>query len=243
MINSRKLYYFHIQHDRSELGGNCPVSYQNADDEWQAIEQSLKSLPTPNKMYSDSFLPKDENQQHEEVVASPIQLIFGVILQPYLTDDERALLLAVVQKDTSVRTDEQAAFRLMSDFAILPCFSNNDRLLLKLASKGTKLVACENEVLCRDSEMRRADLEVSWGSPRGILDAQRLLQVMFWRNEFIARQIDLSLKSGEIGVLFLGHLHNVDNDMVKRLSSYRITVEEKNECRGHEGLKNLFGAT
>jgi hypothetical protein len=129
----------------------------------------------------------------------------------------------------------------MGDFATLRCFSNNDRILLKLASKGVRLVACESQTLRLDFEKNCALLKESFGSAHHQQDAQRLLEAMFQRNEFIAGQIDDSLKSGEIGVLFLGHLHNVDNDMVNRLTTLQISVEEKNECRASEALRNLFG--
>ncbi len=238
----RIIYYFHIQHDSSEVGEDCPASYVNADAEWRAIEDILEGLPIPDKMYNDSFLDKSGSPQDEEIV-SPEQLVCAFAVQPYLSDDEQQRLQNQIRAGASVRHNERTAFvqQLMGNFATLPCFSNNDRILLKLASQGVKLVACESQTLRLDFAKNCASLKESFGSAHHERDAQSLLEVMFQRNEFIAGQIDVSLKSGEIGVLFLGHLHNVDNDMVNRLTALQIPVEEKNECRASEGLRNLFG--
>jgi hypothetical protein len=242
MIKDRELYYFHIQHDRCEMGKDCPASYVNANDEWRAIEETLESLPTPHKMYNDSFLPKDENSQHEEIV-SLAHLMCAFTLQPYLRDDERKLLQAQLRMCAMVRQDEQIIFlkQLMGDFATCASFSNNDRILLKLASRGTKFVACESQERFRQYERCRAALKALLGSAYHTQEERRLLEAVFRRNEFISGQIGLSLKPGEVGVLFLGHLHNAENDMVKRLTSLQIPFEEKNECRASEALRNLFG--
>lgn len=244
MTNDRKLYYFHIQHDRCEMGKDCPPGCVNADEEWQAIEETLESLPTPHKMYNDSFLFKSGSPRDEAIVSSK-ELICAFTLQPYLSDDERKLLQAQAHIGADVRQDEQTTFlqQLMGHFATLPYFSNNDRVLLKLASRGTNLVACESQALRLDFEKSRASLEASFGSAHDTQDACNLLGVVFQRNEFIAGQIALSLKPGETGVLFLGHLHGTDSDMVKRLKSWGILVEEKNECQALERLKNLFGCS
>ena len=55
--------------------------------------------------------------------------------------------------------------------------------------------------------------------------------VMLKRNEFIAREIGLSLQPGETGVLFLGRLHNIENNMVKKLTDNGINVDVQNESK------------
>jgi hypothetical protein len=244
MTNERKLYYFHIQHDRSEMDKDSPSTIANADEEWRAIEETLESLPAPRKIYSDSFLFKDRSPREQEIVSIG-HLICLVLLQPYLSDDEKRLLKSQVQMSARVRKDPQQAFllQLAEHFVTLPYFSNNDRLLLKLGSKGSSLVACESrEIHSESSRCLTAFLE-SYGSERHTRDACNILRIMFQRNEFIAGQINLTLKPGEAGVLFLGHLHNVNGDMVERLDSLQVPVEEMNECRAPEALRNLFGSS
>ncbi len=250
MTHDRKLYYFHIQHDRCELDAGCPLTYINADDEWHAIEVTLESIPTPDKMYNDSFIYKSEGPQVEEIV--PLrQLVIAFVVQHYLSKNDQKLLLTHVRKEASFKSEDESLsdaettslHQLLGYFATLSCFSSNDRVLLRLASRGTNLVACESQALRLDFERCRASLEASFGSAHQSQAARNLLSHTFQRNAFIAGQIALSLKQGEIGVLFLGHLHGANGDMVKRLASLGIPVEEKNECRASEGLKNLFGCS
>ncbi len=220
----RKLYYFHIRHDWSEIGPDCPVTYVNADNEWQAIAGTLDGLPIPDKMYNDSILPRDETSQEGGVI-TPERLIAAFTFQPYLHEEVRRQLRSQIRVWNFVPPHKQIAFlrQLMEHFATLPCFSNNDQILLKLASRGTKLVSCESQAL--HQEFVRYGRE--W-------NRKRFLRNLFQRNEFMATQIDFSLRPGETGVLFLGHLHGTDNDMLKRLLKKRIVVEEMNQCRALE---------
>ncbi len=239
---NRKLYYFHIQHDRSEMSADCPHTYVNADNEWQAIERTLQSLPTPEKMYNDSFLFKSGGPQDAEIVR-PHELICAFIVQPYLSKNNQEKLLAQIRKASGRPQGSQAAYlrRIMGNFSTLPYFSNNDRILLKLASRGTNLVACESQALHQDSERCSLSLKKSFGSERHVQDASDLLRITLQRNEFIAGQIDLTLKPGETGVLFLGHLHGINGHMAGQIETLGIPVEQMNECRASEALENLFG--
>ncbi len=243
MANIRKLYYFHVQHDLCEIGRDCPSGYVNADDEWQATEETLETLPAPDKMYNDSFLFKGKGPQDEEIVETEEELIRIFIRQPHLSNDEQNLLQRLAQLGAHLPQDAKTTFlqQLMGHFAALPCFSNNERVLLKLALRGTKLVACESAVIYREFLRRRAALIESFGSERYTQEVCNLLRNTFQRNEFIAGQIDLTLKPGEVGVLFLGHLHGAGQDMVKRLNHLRIPVEEENECKALETLSSLVG--
>jgi len=92
----------------------------------------------------------------------------------------------------------------------------NDMALIDLSKRGCFLVRCEDRNL-HCAQFKHLDDE--------------LFQVtaMFDRNEFIAKEIDKSLQSGEIGVLFLGRLHNLGNHMVRRLRAHGIVVEELND--------------
>ncbi len=242
--NDRKLYYFHIQHDRCEMDGDCPRTYVNADEEWLAIESTLESLPTPDKMYNDSFVFKSGGSRDEEIIG-PLQFMIALVHQNYTSRNSREMVVAQIRKSAGMRHETQSAYlrQLMGHYSALTCFSNNDRLLLKLASRGTNIVACESQVLHQESDRSVSSLTESLGSTCGAQHALNLVRITLQRNDFIAGQIDLTLKPGETGVLFLGHLHGINGHMVKRLTDLGVPVEEMNECRASEALENLFGSS
>jgi hypothetical protein len=205
MTKKRKLYYFHIQHDGSEIDEyyRRVTDGINVDQEWRAIKRTLENLATPNKMYNDSFLLKAKGPHVVETLL-PIQLREVLAAKPHP-------------------------------------LSNNDRALFDLASRGVTPVACESKTLYDNSWQHINSIMTRSGSGVYAQDVERMLDLAFQRNEFISGQIDRSLRPGETGVLFLGHLHGFRNDMLERLTASGIQVEEKNQCRASDILKYLFG--
>ena len=55
------------------------------------------------------------------------------------------------------------------------------------------------------------------------------MKIMFARNDFIANEIHESLGPEDIGVLFLGTRHNLDNHMLETLDTFGLCVKELNE--------------
>lgn len=91
---------------------------------------------------------------------------------------------------------------------------HNDTALFKLGKRGSALVMCE------DAELHRLCFLSNLYRDK--------LRYMFQRNAFIACQINRSLLDGEHGVLFLGSLHNLENDMVNLLDNNGIEVIQHN---------------
>lgn len=164
----RMLYYVHIMHTRRELGKESkdhrgwtkPPDIQILG-EWKQIEQTLDTLPTPNKMYNDSHVKKWANGPPEIIL--PCRVGFE--------------LLDVLDRRKSCYPNPDYLVGL----------GPNDMALIDLSKKGCFLVRCENENL-HSAQFKHLD--------------DKLYQVttMFDRNEFIAKEIDKSLKSGEISI-------------------------------------------
>ena len=198
----RMLYYFHIEHTSRENGkeskdhrGWMKNSREYPDiqilREWRQIEQTLDTLPTPNKMYNDSNVKKWANGPPETILPCRVGLFE---------------LLDILDRRRSCYPNPDYIVGL----------GPNDLMLISLSKKGCFLVRCESEKL-HSSQFKHLD------------DKLYQVSIMFDRNEFIAKEIDKSLKLGEIGVLFLGTLHNLGNHMVEKLQSHGIDVEELND--------------
>jgi len=85
--------------------------------------------------------------------------------------------------------------------------SRNHQLLARLTARGAELVGTESpDLLVREYELARSivkpDADKTALEPLAI----RLLAE---RDEFIAQRINRTLGTGEIGILFIGMLHNV----------------------------------
>lgn len=181
----RTLYYFHIRHTVAETKLEVEPEDQTSETdlevrrEWDEIEKKIDSLPTPTKMYSDSYkmVPDIDSPQ----IVHPI------------------CVASVICEGNGERRP-----------------SPNDLVLFKLSQKGCSLVLCESKELH----------DLQWEPD---ITHKGKIFVMLDRNKFIADEIDKSLEPGETGVLFLGTLHNLGNNMVERLETLGINVEEQNE--------------
>lgn len=88
--------------------------------------------------------------------------------------------------------------------------SRNHALVKKLVEKGATLVGTESPELL----MAEYNLAMKTLNGSQVLEAQEELeasgeQILKKRDNFIAGRINETLKQGEIGVLFIGSLHNV----------------------------------
>jgi hypothetical protein len=85
--------------------------------------------------------------------------------------------------------------------------SRNHRLLLRLMGKGGTIMGTESPEFLVE-EYRLARQVLSGDAPAGEIDQQELLGR---RDRFIARRINSTLLRDEIGILFLGMLHSLDD--------------------------------
>ncbi|MGC8602654.1 MAG: hypothetical protein ACP5VS_03075 [Desulfomonilaceae bacterium] len=88
--------------------------------------------------------------------------------------------------------------------------SRNHKLLKKLIEKGATLVGTESPGLLLE-EYNLAMKTLNGAKPSEADEAQKMKaeEILKKRDEFIAKRINETLKSGEIGILFIGSLHNV----------------------------------
>ncbi|MGC8658901.1 MAG: hypothetical protein ACP5U1_07480 [Desulfomonilaceae bacterium] len=88
--------------------------------------------------------------------------------------------------------------------------SRNHELVQKLIDRGATLVGTESpELLMQEYHLAMSALnptEPGEGSDDQKTQAANILKK---RDEFIAKRIDQTLKQGEVGILFIGSLHNV----------------------------------
>lgn len=112
--------------------------------------------------------------------------------------------------------------------------SSNYGLVLELIDKGARLEGTEEpELLRREYELASAvvsaDEEESRrrASDRYAEEGPKILKA---RDEFIGRRIDQTLRDGEVGVLFVGLLHEADRFLPKdigvRYLIHRLRLEE-----------------
>lgn len=90
--------------------------------------------------------------------------------------------------------------------------SRNHRLLLRLMEKGATVMGTESpELLVEEYELAKkllsgANCPPVGGNPQNLSEG-----LLAKRDQFIARRINNTLRSGETGILFLGMLHSLAN--------------------------------
>ena len=92
--------------------------------------------------------------------------------------------------------------------------SRNYQLILELLERGAQLMGTEDPVLLREeyalvSAMTDAGNEAPREQARAVY-AREGPRILKERDEFISRRINETLKEGQVGLLFLGLLHEVD---------------------------------
>ncbi|HHT9132934.1 MAG TPA: hypothetical protein ACFYED_10675, partial [Candidatus Tripitaka californicus] len=92
--------------------------------------------------------------------------------------------------------------------------SRNHQILLRLAQQGAELVGTEDPKLLKE-ELATISKEV--GGERVSLEEYKkgVMERLEKRDDFIARRIDETLKTGETGILFIGMLHKVNTRLPK----------------------------
>lgn len=90
-------------------------------------------------------------------------------------------------------------------------------IIKKLRENGTKVYGTEDpELLLQE---HRYWTEISQGRSGNPREAQRLLKA---RDRAIASRIDAVVPEGEIGLLFLGRVHKVIEELEKLLSKFKV---------------------
>jgi hypothetical protein len=91
--------------------------------------------------------------------------------------------------------------------------SLNHRLLQTLNQKGGMLIGTESpELLAREYALMTQMLSAVDSTETCSEDAQILLDL---RDEYIAQRIDETLQNNEMGILFLGLMHNIEKKLPK----------------------------
>lgn len=90
--------------------------------------------------------------------------------------------------------------------------SRNHRLVLELVKKGAKLMGTEStELLMAEYDLTKKLLEPQ--SPVKKNERKQILQqqdeILQKRDKFISARINDTLRDGELGIIFLGMLHNI----------------------------------
>ena len=91
--------------------------------------------------------------------------------------------------------------------------SLNHRLLQTLNQKGGMLIGTESpELLAREYALMTQMLSAVDSTETCSEDAKTLLDL---RDEYIAQRIDETLQNNEMGILFLGLMHNIEKKLPK----------------------------
>ncbi len=100
--------------------------------------------------------------------------------------------------------------------------SGNHQLILRLLNGGAVLMGTEDpQLLMEEYEIQKHCLaQIGGGSSTRAEEEKHTNRVLEERDSFIAKRISTTLKEGEVGLLFLGALHGLDN-----LRSTDIRVE------------------
>lgn len=97
--------------------------------------------------------------------------------------------------------------------------SPNHQLILELMEKGAKLMGTERKdlLLAEYQQMQKSAQITDIQDKRKPLeeDRKKSLSLLRDRDEFIAQRIAQTLEEGEIGLLFLGMLHNIVEKLPK----------------------------
>lgn len=111
--------------------------------------------------------------------------------------------------------------------------SRNYELVLELIGKGARLEGTEEpELLRREYELASAVVSADEETRTRARDqyAEEGPKILKARDEFIGRRIDQTLRDGEVGVLFVGVLHEVDRCLPRnvrvRYLIHRLRLEE-----------------
>ena len=91
--------------------------------------------------------------------------------------------------------------------------SRNHQLLLRLMTQGAVLMGTEEgDLLVQEYQLARQSLTTRPPRAAGLAASRRALSqaLLQRRDQFIARRIHETLKSGETGILFLGMLHSLE---------------------------------
>lgn len=95
--------------------------------------------------------------------------------------------------------------------------SQNHQLLIDLMERGAELTGTESpDLLLKEYEIVQETLEsLESGDSDSLAEARRNRRkaLLRERDRYIARRIDETLHEGEIGLIFLGLLHSLQNDL------------------------------
>jgi hypothetical protein len=90
--------------------------------------------------------------------------------------------------------------------------SRNHQLILDLVGRGAVLMGTEDpQLLIREYQLQRARLEPQSGGGAPAASPDEAAEVLALRDRAIARRIAETLQDGQVGLLFLGAAHRLDD--------------------------------
>lgn len=105
--------------------------------------------------------------------------------------------------------------------------SQNHQLILELMEKGAKLMGTEREdlLLAEYQQMQKLTEITDIQKKRKLMEEcrEKSLSLLRSRDEFIAQRIAQTLEEGEMGLLFLGMLHNVAEKLPKDIKVRHVS--------------------
>jgi len=123
--------------------------------------------------------------------------------------------------------------------------SRNYALILELLERGAVLEGTESPDLLRQEyeHIRSALAKESAPTRTGELRASESERLLRERDEFIGRRVGESLKEGEVGILFIGLMHQADRFLPRDIEvqylihrlPFHIPPGEPGQRRGHDG--------
>jgi hypothetical protein len=179
-IQPRKLVYFPIIHTQADMGGLG-----------ESVKKALvRKIGRPGWKRKLDLVDRFWNEIEKTVAKLPI---------PF--DRVR-----VYQDGLPVSGNEH---KIVSDLAASG--SRNHALLLRLSDRGAHLMGTESlELILEEYEMAKRDLESGGSQRMQRSDKSSSASLLEKRDRFIARRINETLGPGEVGMIFLGMLHSLE---------------------------------
>lgn len=118
--------------------------------------------------------------------------------------------------------------------------SPNHLLVLKLVDRGARLLGTESaELLVREYDVMKQGFDHDF-HPESVHQGERsdkILEILLTRrDEFISQRINDTLETGDIGVVFLGMLHNLSPWLAAEIETvYPLYFPKHLEVDGHHG--------
>jgi hypothetical protein len=126
-------------------------------------------------------------------------------------------------------TEGEIARKIVEDG--IKCGSKNFELILKLINRGAVLIKTEDiNLVKKEHDMLIRITKAKTKRDRLVLSMKYEInknELLKKRDEFIAKRINLTLKHGETGIIFIGAYHNIERYLSNDIEIYEVKEREK----------------